>query len=173
MSEARSVLWSGDPEGALAISRQGLEAAPGEWLRLQLIYDLIALGQFQAADREISIGLQDSANSLALRAMLAAAEGDRKKAESVHQEYSLDPGIGLFWDLSYYAWVGDQENANRIAAKVDAHPFGGVALATTLLWCNCGAAWDIFATPNFGKLVADAGFDWPPPSPIRFPLKSW
>jgi len=172
-SEARALLWSGDPEGGLVIARQGIEAAPGEWLHLQLIYDLIALKQFEAADREISIGLQDSANVMALRAMLAAAQGDREKADAVHQDYHLDPGIGLFWDLSYYAWIGDQENANRIAAKVAEHSFGGVALATTILWCNCGAPWDIAATPKFAELVADAGFDWPPPSPIRFPLKAW
>lgn len=173
MSEARSMLWSGDPEGALAVARQGLEAAPGEWLHLQLIYNLVALGQFQAADREISIGLQDSARVLALQAMLAAAQGDREKADAVHQGFILDSGIGLFWDLSYYAWIGDQENANRIAVKVDEHSFGGVALTTTILWCSCGAPWDLAATPDFANLIADAGFDWPPPSPIRFPLKGW
>ena len=110
---------------------------------------------------------------MALRAMLAAAQGDREKADAVHQDYHLDPGIGLFWDLSYYAWIGDQENANRIAAKVAEHSFGGVALATTILWCNCGAPWDLAATPKFAELVADAGFDWPPASPIQFPLKNW
>ncbi|MFQ6004862.1 MAG: hypothetical protein ACE5OQ_05095 [Woeseia sp.] len=172
-SEARALLWSGNPNSALATARQGLEAAPGEWLQLQLIYDLIALRRFEEADREISIGLKDSANVLATRAMLASAQADREKAETIHQEYGLDPAIGLFWDLSYYAWIGDQENANRIAAKVDAHSFGVVALATTILWCNCGAPWDLSATPNFAGLIADSGFTWPPHSPIRFPLKSW
>jgi adenylate cyclase len=173
VSDARSLFWSGDPEGALAIARQGIEAAPGEWLHLQLINDLIALGQFQAAEREISIGLENSTLARAARMMSAAAQNDPVNAEALFQEFLLDPYKSLFWELSYYAWIGDQENANRIAAKVDEHSFAGAALATTILWCNCGAPWDLAATPNFAKLIEDAGFDWPPPSPIRFPLKGW
>jgi adenylate cyclase len=173
MGEARAMFWSGDPEGALNIARQGLKAVPGEWLQLQLINDLIALGQFEEAEREISIGLKDSADVLALRAMLAAAQGDRETADAAHQDFNLDSPLGVFWDLPYYAWIGDQESANQIAAKVDVHAFAGVALSSAILWCNCGAPWDLSATPNFAMLVEDAGFDWPPPSPISFPLKDW
>lgn len=173
MSEARSLLWSGDPEGALAVARQGSEAAPGEWVQIQIINDLIALNQFEAADREISIGINSTVIALAARMMLATAQGDRVNTEAMFQEFLLEPNKGLFWELSYYAWVGDQQNANRIAKEMDAHPFAGPALATTILWCNCGAPWDLSATPNFARLIADAGFDWPPPSPIRFPLKGW
>ena len=56
---------------------------------------------------------------------------------------------------------------------MDDHVFAGPALATSVLWCNCGAPWDIEATPNFARLIEEAGFAWPPPSPIRFPLKTW
>lgn len=36
-----------------------------------------------------------------------------------------------------------------------------------------GAPWDLEATPNLAALITDAGLDWPPASPINFPLKDW
>jgi hypothetical protein len=39
--------------------------------------------------------------------------------------------------------------------------------------CFCGAPFDLEATPNFKKRIEEAGFDWPPPSPIKFPAKDW
>jgi len=173
MSEARSMFWSGDAEGALNIARQGLEAAPGQWLQFQLINNLVALGQFEAADREISIGIESAAIALVARMMSAAAQGDRNMGESLLNEYLQDPEASRFWELAYYAWTGDQENANRLARQMDAHSFGGPGVASVILWCNCGAPWDLEATPNLAAIIADAGFDWPPPSPINFPLKHW
>ena len=105
--------------------------------------------------------------------MLAAAAGDRQAAGRLFEEYEKQPSASAFWELSYYAWIGDVENANRLAADIDAKSFAGPALATALLWCNCGAPWALEATPRFAALVRDAGFDWPPASPIRFPLKTW
>ncbi|RPH95369.1 MAG: hypothetical protein EHM68_12765 [Lysobacterales bacterium] len=173
MNEARSLMWSGDPDGALAIARQGMEVAPGDWLVMQLANALMAKGEFETAEHEISIGFQDRFNMLTWRMMAAAARGDREAAAARFAEYVADPGAGPFTTVSYHAWTGNIEEANRLAAAMDAHPFAGPALSTVLIWCACGAPWDLAATPNFAKLVDDAGFSWPPPSPIRFPLKTW
>lgn len=116
---------------------------------------------------------QDRFNVLVGRMMAAAAKGDREAAAARFAEYLADPGAGPFTTVAYYAWTGDIDQANRLAAAMDAHPFAGPSLSTVLIWCACGAPWDLAATPNFAKLVDDAGFAWPPPSPIRFPLKSW
>ena len=173
VNEARSLLWSGDPDGALAIARQGMEVAPGDWLAMQLVNALLARGEFETAEHEISIAFQDRFNMLTWRMMAAAAKGDREAAAARFAEYLADPGSGPFTTVAYHAWTGDIEQANRLAAKMDAHPFAGPSLSTVLIWCACGAPWDLAATPNFAKLVDDAGFSWPPPSPIRFPLKTW
>ncbi len=173
MNEARSLLWSGDPDGALAIARQGMETAPGDWLVMQLANALIAKGEFETAEHEISIGFQDRFNMLTWRMMAAAARGDREAAAARFAEYLADPGAGPFTTVAYHAWTGDIAEANRLAATMDAHPFAGPALSTVIIWCTCGAPWDLAATPNFARLVDDAGFAWPPPSPIRFPLKTW
>jgi TolB-like protein len=173
MSDARARLWSGDPEGALAVARQGLGVAPGEWLYMALVNALTALGQFETAEHEIALGIHSSTTALSQRMMVAAAQGDREKLNALYQRYREDPGASAFWDLTYYAWSGDRQNVNQLAAQIDQHPFAGPALATGVLWCNCGAPWDLDATPNFAGLIEDAGFAWPPPSPIRFPFKSW
>jgi TolB-like protein len=173
VNEARSLLWSGDPDGALAVARRGVEVAPGDWLAMQLINALLARGEFETAEHEISIAFQDRFNVLAWRMMAAAAKGDREAAAARFQEYLADPGSGPFTTVAYHAWTGDIDQANRLAAVIDAHPFAGPSLTTVILWCACGAPWDLAATPHFARLVDDAGFSWPPPSPIKFPLKTW
>jgi tetratricopeptide (TPR) repeat protein len=173
VNEARSLLWSGDPDGALAIARRGMEVAPGDWLAMQLVNALLARGDFETAEHEIPIAFQDRYNVLTWRMMATAARGDRAAAAARFEEYLADPGAGPFTTVAYYAWIGDVDQANRLAAAMDAHPFAGPSLSTVILWCTCGAPWDLEATPNFARLVDDAGFDWPPPSPIRFPLKTW
>ena len=173
MNEARSLLWSGDPDSALAIARQGMDVAPGDWLAMQLINALLARGEFETAEHEIPIIFQDRFNLLVWRMMAAAARGDREAAAARFTEYLADPGAGPFTTVAYYAWTGNIEQANQLAATMDSHPFAGPALSTVLIWCACGAPWDLAATPNFARLVEVGGFDWPPPSPIRFPLKTW
>jgi len=172
-NEARSLLWSGDAKGALDVARRGLEVAPNEWLRIQAISALAAIGEFESANYEISINIPDREVALPMRMMVAAAGGDRAKAAALFEEYSAEPLASGFWKLAYFAWTGDLENASRTAAGIDSHPFAGPGLATALLWCECGAPWDLSATPHFAGLIEDAGFSWPPPSPIRFPLKGW
>jgi len=171
--EARSLLWSGDAEGAAAIARRGLEVASNEWLRLQLISALVVLGEYETANHEIALNIPDPEIALPLRMMVAAASGDHEKAAALFDQYSEDPLASAFWEVAYYAWTGDLDNANRTVAGIDLHTFSGPGLATALLWCTCGAPWDLAATPHFAGLIEDAGFDWPPPSPIRFPLKTW
>ncbi|MFT5372397.1 MAG: adenylate cyclase, partial [Lysobacterales bacterium] len=59
------------------------------------------------------------------------------------------------------------------AAMIDAKIFGPQALILSVYWCMCGAPWDLEVTPNFAQKIEEAGFDWPPPSPIKWPLKDW
>ena len=46
-------------------------------------------------------------------------------------------------------------------------------LAEAVKGCFCGAPFDLEATPNFKKRIEEAGFSWPPVSPINFPAKDW
>jgi hypothetical protein len=69
--------------------------------------------------------------------------------------------------------MGDRDKANERAAELDATPLGFLTLLITQSICLCGAAFDLEYTPNFARLIDEGGFVWPPPSPIKWPLKDW
>jgi hypothetical protein len=50
---------------------------------------------------------------------------------------------------------------------------GYLFLLEAIYQCYCGAPFDLEATPNFAAKLKEAGLQWPPPSPIKFPLKTW
>ena len=71
------------------------------------------------------------------------------------------------------AALGNREAANAYASILDARFAGPFILAETVKGCFCGAPFDLEATPNFKKRIEEAGFSWPPYSPIKFPAKDW
>jgi len=172
-TETRAALWTGNPAVALEIAHQGDKVAPGAWLNSALIRTLSALQEFEQVENEISTRIQQPEDVKIFRFMLAAARGDRQRAEALFKKYLLDPNHTDFWKLIMYAWIGDKENTNRMAAEIDQLTYGPVALVSLAYWCACGAPWEIIATPNFAGKVKQAGFSWPPASPIQFPLKNW
>jgi hypothetical protein len=113
----------------------------------------------------------DSATSLLLE--IAAALGQRERAEALFEAYRGSQHENRWNTLAMYAWTGDRENANRMAASFDQHPFGHIALAIAVLVCECGEPWDLSATPVFAAKIAESGLNWPPPSPLTFPFKDW
>ena len=71
------------------------------------------------------------------------------------------------------AMLGNREGANVYAAKLDARFGGPFILAEAIKGCFCGAPFDLEATPNFKARIEEAGYAWPPVSPINFPAKDW
>ena len=172
-TESRMALWSGDPESALEIARQGDKVAPGSWLNMALFRALLASGDYAQAEAEIDGRFLTSYEVLTSRVMLAATRGDQEQANRHFETYLQDPDVSEFWSLILYAWIGDRENANLLAAKTDGHPYGPGSLVTIVYWCACGAPWDLEATPVFAQKVKESGMPWPPVAPINFPLKDW
>jgi hypothetical protein len=138
-----------------------------------MVFTQVALGHFEEADAEINARLQTRGDVLVARMLVAAARGDREQAGRILNLRSQEHPETDFWGLMMYSWAGDREQANQIAARMDEHPFGSQALATTILWCLCGEGWDLDVTPNFAATIEASGLTWPPVSPIRFPLKNW
>jgi hypothetical protein len=56
---------------------------------------------------------------------------------------------------------------------MDQHDFGTTTLVQAVVWCDCGAPWDLEATPNFAAKIAEANLPWPPRQTMEFPLKDW
>jgi adenylate cyclase len=168
----RALLWAGKPEAAREWAQQGMQRAPGSWLIMQQTAVLIAMGRYDEAisalDSQVLPDLWNTHNRL----MIAAAQVDEPAIERWLENYEANaPGDERYFGLMYNAWLGRTERANELAAKVDEYVFGSPALATITLWCNCGAPFDLEATPKFAADVKESGMPWPPFAPIHFPLK--
>lgn len=75
-------------------------------------------------------------------------------------------------DAAEAALLGDRAEANRQAAALDARPAGGLLLATLTTECQCGAPFDLDATPNFKARLAESGLRWPPPQTVNYPSRA-
>ncbi|NIV18261.1 MAG: hypothetical protein GWN47_07555 [Woeseiaceae bacterium] len=173
LNRVRAAMWSGDPGLAVAIAEDGSRVAASDWLDVSHALALVAAGRFDEAEEIVSSRIQSSIFALYLRVLVAAAKGDAKAAAERFMEYREDPAAGEFYGIQISAWTGDREAANRIAALIDQHPFRHHVLTLVAYWCACGAPFDLEVTPNYAANLEQAGFAWPPPSPIKFPLKDW
>jgi TolB-like protein len=171
-SLARALFWSGDPAAATEAAQRGLKHASSDTLIVELAKGMIIKGQFDEAERLINTRLK-SDNEEGIRMMIAAARGDRERTTTLLSDYIDSDQQELFRTLVRYAWIGDRENANRLAAEFDQHPVGYIPLSMSALMCECGAPWDISRTPEFEAKIVDAGLNWPPSSIFDFPLKDW
>jgi hypothetical protein len=170
---SRAFLWAGDKEEALRVAREGNKVAPGGWLGIVLVRALIANGLYEETDGAIKTYLRLKEDVLVANILKSAAMGEREIAIKLSEELKKDPGSSALALPISYAWVGDRENANRLAAEIDAQPFGSQSLLILTNWCACGAPFDLEATPNYAARIQEAGMPWPPASPITFPLKDW
>ena len=170
---ARAAVWAGDLDQALAIAREGSRVVTSEWLNYTLVSTHVARGNFDAAEGVIATRVQDPSMALMERTMLAAAAGDAAAARAHYQAYVDHPYAAAQFALLQLAWLGERDEVNRQAAVVDRHPMGHQALTNTATWCLCGAPFDLDHTPNLARKLDEAGFSWPPPKIIDFPLKDW
>jgi TolB-like protein len=80
--------------------------------------------------------------------------------------------MGDITDAVAAALSGNRAQADRHAAVLDARPAGGLLLALVVTECQCGAPFDLDATPHFKALLAESGLRWPPPQTIKYPARS-
>ena len=167
----RGTLRLGQPEEALRIAREGMEVAPGGWLEWAYARALIESGRYEEAETVIDTVVRDREFAQTLRVLLAAKQGDLAGYHRAIAGYDVD-FEGLFSTLFAYAWGGQRDDANRIAAGYDQHPWGPWQLWQTGQWCGCGSPWDLEATPNFARMIEVNEVPWPPVSG-DYPLKDW
>ena len=170
---ARSTLRDGDKEEALRIAREGMEIAPGAWLRTALVRSLVADGMFDEALAETDNQFDDLDVELMLKALIAAAKGDQDLFDKTFEEFKVANTSGNEWIIMVAAWGGHREEANRAAAAMDKHHFGSVALSLLSQWCACGFPFDLEATPILAAKLEESGLPWPPASIMDYPLKDW
>ena len=171
VAAARSETLRGNSEGALALidRAQDLLGARPQLTDAQ-VTALIALQRFDAL-RVLFATVPAEPVTLA-HVKVAAASADRDAARKVANAFlATEPSIDR--EIAALALVGDREAANALTARIDASPLGAATLTRATDACTCGAPFDIAATPRFAQRVAEAGFPWPPKSPVDWPLKDW
>jgi TolB-like protein len=100
------------------------------------------------------------------RIRLAAMRGG-EAAETVIRPFASEENT--WFDLLMYAYLGEREAANAVAAVIDARPYGYIDLITAIESCRCGSPFDRSATPEFSMRLVQSGFAWPPAGDLGFP----
>jgi TolB-like protein len=169
----RTRLWQHDPDGVIDVTHRALAVVDSDRLVTELAKGMIIKGQNEEARAELDTRIKSVEDTETTMIQIAALLGDREWAERLFADYRGSKRESPFNTLAMYAWTGDRENANRLAAEFDQHPFGHMALSISVLVCECGAPWDLTATPVFAAKIAESGLSWPPLSPITYPFKDW
>ena len=170
---AQAAVWLGDPTTAIEFGEMGMANAPHATIRGALLRAYIAAGRLTDAQKFVDVGFTDPETQLEGRVMLAAARGDTERLPGLHDDLKRARKNRPDLQLHYMARAGRREDANRIAALYDALPFGYLILMGVPGECACSAPWDLEVTPNYARLLEEAGYEWPPTSPINWPLKDW
>ncbi len=168
---ARSNLWAGNYDEAVRVAREGMEVARAGWLEWIYVRALIENGQFDEAESVMDTQMRSSEWSQGARVLLAAKQGDTAGVERAIAALDFELDSAFFGPL-IYAWTGRHDDANRLAARYDQHPWGQYALWQVTHWCACGHPFDLEATPNFARAIEQSGLPWPPPG-RDYPLKDW
>jgi len=166
-------LWLGRADEAMAQARQSLARTEHPSLARHLVMALAFKGNGDEATATANGIIRNEDELLRVLSILAAIRGDAESATR-HQEsylgrYGPDDREALVLEASR----GNRNDANRLAAAIDARPFGHVVLLQAVYDCLCGAPFDLDATPAFAALLGESGFSWPPAKPFDFPLKDW
>jgi TolB-like protein len=171
--EANTLIWLGELDAAADVVLVGLEFVPEERLRWGLVRALVAAGKHAEAEAIIERDLRGEVATLSARIMLATARGDLAVATRLLATFRTKFGSSSEDAIHFHAWLGDRDAANRMAAEVDARPFGHMILSLAINNCFCGTPFDLEVTPHFALMLEDAALPWPPISPIKWPLKNW
>jgi len=164
-------LWLGRADEAIGHARQGLARAEHPSLSRHLALALAFNGDSEEATATANGIIRNEDDLLRALSILSAIRGDAEMArqyqESCLGKYGPDDREALVLEAAR----GNRSEANRIAAAIDARPFGHVVLLQAIFDCLCGAPVDLEATPVFASILAESGFKWPPAKPFDFPLK--
>lgn len=168
-----ALLWMGQAKEAAESAEQYLRITSHPWLVKALALGLAFQGQTEKAMQVANNRFRIESESLSLLALIAAVEGDNDLASGLVTEYFALNGPNDRDALIFAAAVGKRNEANRLAAMIDARPFGHIVLLQAIYGCLCGAPFDLESTPRFAEMLVGSGLAWPPLKPYEFPLKNW
>ena len=142
------------------------------WLEDAVFYALLAMGELNDQRVQHATGEQ-SWMRFPREILRLAVAGDSERVRQLAETYWANPDADDWSSAHVAAVIGDRQRANEFAARIDTHAGSALVLSNLIYVCICGAPFDLEATPNFKARIEEAGFAWPPPSPIKFPAKDW
>jgi adenylate cyclase len=166
-------MWLGRAAEAIGNARQSLARKEHPSLSRHLALALALQASAEEAAAAANSIIRNESDLLLVKSMLAAIAGDAESAGRYQEAYLGKYGPNDRETLVLEAARGHLGEANRLAAAIDARPFGHVVLLQAIYDCLCGAPFDLDATPVFASLLTESGFVWPPAKPFDFPLKEW
>ncbi len=156
-------------ESLAAVDEAITQLGQSESLSRRRVWSLLALKRWDEAVEEARLIDIDSHTRGSTLAETLAAAGRMDEADAAAKRWlnsgSTDPSSRL----TMFAALGQADQANELAARMDARPGGNIILASAVLHCLCGAIWDIDQTPNFKARLQEAQLDWPPARVLEFP----
>ena len=170
-------LATGHPRRALAVLAMAAKARGGDAMPTpHQAIALAMLGRVRQAQTALA-SLEAGGDSYFIAQAIVGAVAGEDPATTHARLKDIDrkPSKLKIWDIAdavEASLSGDRNEANRRAATLDARPAGGLLLAVLVTECQCGAPFDLDATPHFKALLAESGLRWPPPETIRYPPRA-
>jgi adenylate cyclase len=168
------ILWAGQAETAIKLSSNYLNNTGfNAWVDDIRFFATLANGSYRDNPGAYDLKHEGSFFQLPRRFYVYTLENEIAKAGEVLELTKSETSLNDETLLLAEAMLGNREAANAYASKMDARFAGPFILAEVVKGCFCGAPFDLEATPNFKKRIEEAGFSWPPASPINYPAKDW
>ncbi|MEJ2534082.1 MAG: hypothetical protein P8008_01035 [Gammaproteobacteria bacterium] len=167
----------GDLEEARATLARGRSIGGDHyWLRATSWRLQMASGEAEDVLRNLEVELEATPDDPWLqrwRIMMMAITGRVEPARRAVEEMVRAGRLDLSNQVRLHAVTGNRAAANAAAAALDALPGGPVELIRGLNVCECGAPFDLDATPRLAARLDAAGFAWPPRALLSYPAKEW
>jgi TolB-like protein len=167
-------IWAGQPEAVLELTTRFTNTVGfNAWVDDLHFTALLASGQYRDDASVYDPNPEGSIFQVPRRLFVYAMDNDIGKARETLESFQRETPVSDMSMLFVEAALGNREAANALAGEVDARFAGPFILAEVVKGCFCGAPFDLEATPNFKKRIEEAGFNWPPHAPIKYPAKDW
>ncbi len=171
---SQSLIWAGQAQTASELTSRFLNSVDfNAWVEDMHFTALLASGKYRDDPDIYDPNPEGSFFQIPRRLYVYALDNDITRAREILETHQKESPVDDMTLLGVEAVLGNREVANAYAGKLDARFAGPFILAEVVKGCFCGAPFDLDATPNFKARIEEAGFNWPPPSPINYPAKDW
>ncbi|MGA9575176.1 MAG: hypothetical protein WBS20_14655, partial [Lysobacterales bacterium] len=167
-------LWAGQVDKALDMtSHYPAKIGFNPWIDDMHLMAVLASGKYHDDPSVYEPNPDGSFFEFPRVLLVYAMDNNLAKAREIFETTQETSSLSDMSQLMVEAALGDREAANVTAARMDARFAGPFILAEVVKGCFCGAPFDLDATPNFKARIEEAGFKWPPASPLKYPAKDW